>query len=282
VPYFWEGYIRNPTTFVNGLNEVSSAADKLGICVVYDFHQNSASSPFDYKGGGGFPSFLTKSYTADRTGEIKFWSDYYDNNISYNGVKVWDLQSNLITNVIIKNADNHPSTAGYEIINEPRVDYCNQFAKVGNMQTYIGNKMRAVTTKPIFFENAANWNCTNWNNAELESQALPRGVSNLVYAPHIYDKGSPTLLSSLHLLMLKNYFQKQQPEMPMYIGEWGQHTGDGINQDIMKTYLKAFKDNNVGWAYWVWDPLWPYACKNASYGNTQYLGYLDNAMAAIY
>jgi hypothetical protein len=277
LPYWWEGYVKNPTAFVSALNQVSSAADKLGICIVYDFHQYHTSSHFN-NGGGGFPSFLTKPYTPDMTGEIKFWADYYENNISYNGVKIWDLQSNFLRDIIIKNVDSHPSTAGYEIINEPRVDYCYQFTEVGNMHTYIGNKMRSATTKLIFFQNASNSGCTDWNNPKLESHALPRGVSNLVYAPHIYNKGSPTLLSSLHLPMLKDYFQKQQPEMPIYIGEWGQLAGQGINQDIMKTYLKAFKENNVGWAYWVWDPVYDYSLKNPAHENTKYMGYLIEAI----
>ncbi len=276
-------YVKNPTAFVAGLNEVSSTADKLGSCVVYDFHQHYTSSYFEH-GDGGFPSFLTKSYSADRTGELKFWDDYYHNNIIiYNGVHVWDLQSNFVRDVVIKNVDSHPSTSGYDLLNEPIIQTCSQFADVGNTQTYIGSKMRAATAKPKFFENAVNQACTDWNDPALESQALPRGVSNLVYAPHIYNKGSPTLLTSLHLAMLKNYFQKQRPGMPIYIGEWGQDSGDGINQDIMEeTYLKAFKDNNVGWSYWVWDPLYDCACKTHSYVNTQYIGYLDNAMAAIY
>ena len=276
IPYYWEGYINNHTAFINALNEISSIADKLGICVVYDFHQYHTGSRFDYW-GGGFPSFLTKSYAGDDIGQIKFWADYYDNNISYNGVKVWDLQSNFISEIIIKTADSHPSTAGYEILNEPRVDYCNQFGKVGSMQTYIGHKMRAVTAKPIFFENAANFSCTDWNNLKLQSQALPRGVSNLVYAPHIYDKVSPTSLSSLHLPLLKDYFQKQQPGMPIYVGEWGWLSGQ-INQDIVQTYVKEFKDNNIGWAYWVWDPLYDYSLKNNVYESTKYMGYLVEAM----
>lgn len=277
IPYYWEGYVNNHTAFINALHEISTIADKLGICVVYDFHQYHASSHFDYW-GGGFPSFLTKSYTGDEIGQIKFWADYYDNNISYNGVKVWDLQSNFIRDIIVKNVDSHPSTAGYEIINEPRVDYCNQFAKVGSMQAYIGEKMRAVTAKPIFFENASNSSCTDWNNPKLESQAFPRGVSNLVYAPHIYNKGSPTSLISLHLPLLKDYFQKRQPGMPIYIGEWGQLSGQEINQDIIKTYVKEFNDNNVGWAYWVWDPLYDYSLKNNVYESTKYMGYLLGAM----
>ena len=64
----------------------------------------------------------------------------------------------------------------------------------------------------------------------------------------------------------------------MFIGEWGQHSGDGINQDIMKTYLKAFKENNVGWAYWAWDPVYDYSLKNPAHENTKYMGYLIEAI----
>ena len=151
-PYFWEAYIKNPTAFVAGLNEISSTADKLSLCGVYDFHQHYWSSYLEH-GDGGFLSFLTKSYSADRTGELKFWDDYCHNNIIYNGVHVWDLQSNFVRDGVFKNVDSYPSTCGYDLLNEPIIQTCSQFADVGKTQTqtYIGSKMRAATAKPIFF-----------------------------------------------------------------------------------------------------------------------------------
>ena len=291
--YFWEGYTANPVAFVNGLQEISTTADQLGLCVVYDFHQGFAGSHFDYW-GGGFPSFLTGSYSGNRDGELSFWNDYYDNNISYKGTKIWDLQFNLIRDVVIKNVDSHPSTAGYEILNEPAVNDCNQFAKIGNMQTYIGSKIREVTSKPIFFDRAENESCQYSNDQSYDKQVMPRGISNLVFAPHIYTKGSPTILS--YLLSLSHNWQ---PGMRVFIGEWGQISDEDssssskffgykdnntgiVTQDVVDNYLQAFKNNNVGWAYYSWDPVYTYAIKDQSYKNTIYKAYLQNGISRIY
>jgi hypothetical protein len=291
VPMFWEAYIVNPTSFVRGLQEISTTADQHGMCVVYDFHQGHAGSHFDYW-GGGFPSFLTGSYSADRNGELAFWVDYYDNNISYNGIKIWDLHFNFIRDIVIKNVDSHPSTAGYEILNEPAVNDCNQFTKLGNMHTYIASKIRGITSKLIFFDRAENQSCPDWNYQPYDTQVLPRGVLNIVFAPHIYIKGSPTTLA--YLLSLSAQWQQG---IPVFVGEWGQlppsndssdrvlYPGENfgnVTQDVVDNYLQSFRDNNVGWAYYAWDPIFTYAAKDQSYQNTIYKAYLQNGIITYY
>ncbi len=278
LPMFWEAYIVNPRAFVSSLQEISTTADQLGICVVYDFHQVNTGSHFDYWAGGGFPSFLTGSYSADRDGEIAFWADYYDNNISYNGIKIWDLHFNFIRDVIIKHVDNHSSTAGYEILNEPPVNECNQFDKLGDVHTYIGNKIRSLTLKSIYFDRAENHSCPYWNYEPYDSLVVPRGVFNIVFAPHIYITGSPTTLTYLVSLS-----QKWQPGMPVFIGEWGQSPPkDVVTQDVVNNYLQAFKSDNVGWAYWSWDPIFTFAIKDQSYQDTIYKAYLQNGINSVY
>jgi Cellulase (glycosyl hydrolase family 5) len=278
VPLFWEAYIVDPMAFVKGLQEISITADQLNMCIVYDFHQVQTGSHFDHWVGGGFPSFLTGSYSADRDGEKAFWADYYDNNISYNDTKIWDLHFNFIRDVIIKHVDNHPSTAGYEILNEPAVYECNQFAKLGDVYTYIGNKIRSVTLKPIYFDRADNHSCPYWNYEPYDSLVVPRGVFNVVFAPHIYTTGSPTTLT--YLISLS---QKWQPGMPVFIGEWGQQPpNDVVTQDVVNAYLQAFKSNNVGWAYWSWDPIFTFAIKDQSYQDTIYKAYLQNGINSFY
>ena len=277
VPVFWEAYIVNPTAFVSGLEEISTTADQLGICVVYDFHQSHTGSHFDYW-AGGFPSFLTGSYSADRNGELAFWANYYDNNISYEGIKIWDLHFNFIRDVIIKHVDSHPSTAGYEILNEPAVNDCNQFAKLGDVHTYIGNKIRSVTLRPIYFDRAENQSCPHWNYEPYDILVVPRDVSNIVFAPHIYITGLPTTVT--YLISLS---QKWQAGIPIFIGEWGQHPpNDVVTQDVVNNYLRAFRSTNVGWAYYSWDPIFSFAIKDQSYQDTIYKAYLQNGIKSFY
>jgi Cellulase (glycosyl hydrolase family 5) len=279
VPTLWEAYIVNQTAFVDSLQEISTTADQLGMCVVYDFHQGHAGSHFaPWRPGGGFPSFLTGSYSADRNGELAFWANYYDNNISYNGIKIWDLHFNFIRDAIIKHVDSHPSTAGYEILNEPTVNDCNQFAKLGDVHTYIGNKIRSVTLKPIYFDRAENQSCPYWDYEPYDILVVPRGVSDIVFAPHIYKTGSPTTLT--YLISLS---EKWQPGMPVFVGEWGQlPPNDVVTQDTVNNYLQAFKSNNVGWAYFSWDPVFTFAIKDKSYQDTIYKAYLQNGIDSFY
>lgn len=326
VPYYWEAYVVNTEAFISGLREISTTADRLSMCVVYDFHQSHAGSHFVYRTGGGssdgggessggsdkdvgedggskdggsddrsggasdnsggrdkgfsggFPSFLTGSYSANRSGELTFWADYYDNNISYNGTQIWDLHFNFIRNVIIKHVDSHTSTAGYEILNEPPVNDCNQFVKIGDVHTYIGNKIRSVTLKPIYFDRAENQSCPYWNYEPYDILVVPRNISNVVFTPHIYIADSPTTLTYLIALS-----QKWQLGVPPFIGEWGQLPQNSVvTQDMVNNYLQRFKRNNVGWAYWSWDPVFAFSIKDQSYDNSVYKAYLQNGINSIY
>jgi hypothetical protein len=55
-----------------------------------------------------------------------------------------------------------------------------------------------------------------------------------------------------------------------------------VTQDMVKNYLQAFKSNNVGWAYWSWDPVYTFAIKDQSYQDTIYKAYLQNGINSIY
>jgi hypothetical protein len=281
VPYFYEGYTADPSGFVAGLREVATAADQLGgLQVVYDFHQFHVGSHFP--SGTGFPSFLTGQYSPDSAGILAFWRDYLNNNIFHNGVRVWDLHANLIRDVVIRNVDANVSTAGYEILNEPLVaNDCSEYGKVGELHTYIGTKLREATTKTIFFDRAENLGACLWAYLGLgplyDRQIAPRGVSNLIFAPHFYRKVS---VSNDELIYLKQLANDWQPGMPVFAGEWGQIPPDVVTQSVVDNYTSAFKNNYIGWAYWCWDPVWPYACKDQSYANTKYLGFLYNALSS--
>jgi hypothetical protein len=55
-----------------------------------------------------------------------------------------------------------------------------------------------------------------------------------------------------------------------------------VTQDVVNTYLQAFKSNNVGWAYWSWDPIFTFAIKDQSYQDTIYKAYLQNGINSFY
>ncbi len=57
---------------------------------------------------------------------------------------------------------------------------------------------------------------------------------------------------------------------------------DVVTQDMVNNYLQAFKSNNVGWAYYSWDPVYDFAIKDQSYQDTIYKSYLQNGINSIY
>jgi hypothetical protein len=273
----WGAYDANPTSFLAGLTSLATAADQTGLCVLYDNHQWSTSQQY---GGDGFPSSLTKNYSAQQA----FWAAYFNNAISLNGTSIWDLQAAYMQKVV-STVDSHASTMAYEILNEPRVDTCDQFAKLGAMYTSIGTRIRTLTSKAIHIDRAANFGCTDWNDPALEVEIKPQGVSNLVFHPHIYAPSTP---------LTQTCGPKGcQPELnyevslgqalgaPVYVGEWGQLSG-GETQAIVNTYMTAMKNAGVGWSYWCWDPVWQYSMNSSSYGNTSYFTYVTTGLANIH
>jgi hypothetical protein len=43
---------------------------------------------------------------------------------------------------IVNSVDNHPSTLGYEILNEPQIHSDNQWKKVGEFNTFMVKELR--------------------------------------------------------------------------------------------------------------------------------------------
>jgi hypothetical protein len=70
--------------------------------------------------------------------------------------------------------------------------------------------------------------------------------------------------------------------MPVFIGEWGQSPNDAVTQEVVNNYLRAFKSNNVGWAYWSWDPIFTFAIKDQLYQDTIYKAYLQSGINSVY
>lgn len=272
----WGAYDDDPSGFVAGLKSLADAADQAGLCVLYDNHQWSTSKSF---GGDGFPTAFTAAYGDEAT----FWADYWNNAISRDGKNVWDLQYAYLEKVVAT-VDARASTLGYEILNEPRVDTCEQFAKLGSMHTSIGARLRARTSKAIHFDRASNLGCTQWNDPALETQIRPANVPNVVYHPHIYAPGTPLYPTcgptSCQPELSYEVALGQAMGAPVFVGEWGQLEG-GQSQSLTDTYVAEMKKAGVGWAYWSWDPVWQYAMKDLSYQNTENYTYVVTSLATM-
>ena len=281
---YWQAYENDPISFINELKSVASLADKWGLHVIYDNHQFHTSSWLDPVRGSGFPPSLFNDNTSYPFGSggspgypsaIKWWTKWWNHTITDNrGIDGWILQIGFLKKVI-ETVENHRSTLGYEILNEPQIQSADQWEKIGMYNTFVANELRKITNKTLVFDmtipvvfHDLKINMTSANIAKL----LPENKNNIVFKISLY--GIPTVRSyaeqKINLLSgLTNI-----TGVPLYIGEWNNvsreerisvegKTISEINQEISDLnqtnadiMTKKFKDIGVwGWAFWNWSYL---------------------------
>ncbi|HEY7734721.1 MAG TPA: cellulase family glycosylhydrolase [Nitrososphaera sp.] len=249
VPYYWESYAFNPTQFLNELDLIAKTAQANNICVVFDNHHWFTSSYWktDIGKSGtaiGFPSFVVKSFPSKPTyyeTAKPFWEGLLSNTIMVNGKKVWDAQADFLK-VVIAKVDNYNSVAGYEILNEPHLFNKAQYDKLGDYNTYLAKKIRAVSDKKIVFDRETTKEFVR--DPTMEHKIVPQGVSKLVYGPHLYSIPN----TGGGLMQLNNFKTwAKQWGVEIMIGEFSAH-----NQADMNAFLKAWKDAGFAWTYWKW------------------------------
>jgi len=281
---YWQAYENDPISFINELKSVASLADKWGLHVIYDNHQFHTSSWLDPVRGSGFPPSLFNDNTSYPFGSggspgypsaIKWWTKWWNHTLTDNrGIDGWILQIGFLKKVI-ETVENHRSTLGYEILNEPQIQSADQWEKIGMYNTFVANELRKITNKTLVFDmtipvvfHDLKINMTSANIAKL----LPENKNNIVFKISLY--GIPTVRSyaeqKINLLSgLTNI-----TGVPLYIGEWNNvsreerisvegKTISEINQEISDLnqtdadiMTKKFKDIGVwGWAFWNWSYL---------------------------
>lgn len=266
VLYYWDAYEKDSSGVLNSLASIAAAAQTHNLCVIYDNHQTGTSFKF---GGSGFPRSLTENYTDSSS----FWSAYYNNTISVGGRSAWDRQADMMQAIIGK-VNSYTSVSGYEILSSPYVYTDAQYSKLGQMQTYLADKIRSESAKEIFFDKAEPQYSNNsaltsqYVDSTYDPQTKPAGVAGVVFAPHIYDAGTPSSLSNLTQLAASM-------QCPILVGEWGQSSQSGT-----QNYVSTFRMQDTGWIRWSYDPLdLTYNLTDSAGRPTQNYAWLSDAMA---
>lgn len=314
VLFYWEAYQKNPVLFVKELESVANAADKWGLRVLYDNHQWHTSSWLEPKGGTGFPSFLFEnnpSYkkagggnTPDESAKI-WWSDWWDRSVKdVNGNDGWSLLADFLKKVIVRTVDSHRSTLGYEMLSEPQIHSDNQWAKVGEFNSFISNELRPVTHKIIAYSQQvpASINSKTISvTAENQAKMAPSNKTDIVFKISLYGVPTDPYHGARLAMLLK---AGKLAGVPIYVGEWNnverEKTGgvfkinplkSDISQDEVNLFIKKFKEINIwGWAYWQWnfkpnkEPNFNLvtASDNGTLHPTKYYQQLRNAISSIY
>ena len=80
-----------------------------------------------------------------------WWTKWWDRSLDdADGTDGWTRIAEFLTK-IVKTVDNHPSTLGYEILNEHQIHGDDQWEKLGEFNTYLVKELRKITEKIIVF-----------------------------------------------------------------------------------------------------------------------------------
>jgi hypothetical protein len=285
--FYWEAYESNPQFFMKELNTVARFADRWNLHVLYDNHQYHTSSWLDPQNGTGFPEYLFRNnidssssvYQRGSGGEPKdesaqeWWGKWWDRAINdTNGNDGWTLQINFLKR-IIQVVDKHPSTLGYEILNEPQIHKDNEWSKVGLYNSFMVDELRKFTEKTIAYSQQIP---TSLKNSAISitpeniAKIAPVNKANVVFKVTIYGEPIPhTYQGDRFSIFLE---AGKLVGVPLYIGEWNNVKREKVNddesnivyqinsersdltQDQAVRFIEDFKEVDVwGWAYWNWN-----------------------------
>ena len=280
---FWESYVKNPSAFIQELTNVAQAGDKWGIKVLYDNHQFHTSSWLNPQRGSGFPSFLfsnNSTYTYGSGGGPKYetakiwWNAWWNRSIKDSqGSEGWTLMADFLKKIVTA-VDKHPSTLGYEIVNEPQVHSNNQWQKVGEFNTFMVNSLRSITQKTIAYSQQIPSSINDKTillTPENLAKMAPDDKNNVVFK---VSSGYGVPLPGSFFAKRLNIYAKaaQIAGVPLYVGEWNKVTRQktineenqtsfeinpdvsDINQTEANLLVQKFKELNVwGMTYWLWN-----------------------------
>ena len=317
----WESYERDPNSFINEILTVAQTASKWGLKVIYDNHQFHTSSWLNNQRGLGFPTSLFENnpqYGFDtgggpgrETAKI-WWTNWWNRNVTdAAGNDGWALQAEFLKK-IVQTVDRHPSTLGYEILNEPQVHSSEHWEKIGNFNTFMTNELRKVTQKKLFYSMHIPIGLSTESlqvNPQNVAKMAPENKTDVIFKISVY--GLPAPDPDTYDARRFEVFAKSAEiaGVPLYVGEWNNvirekttneenvtewqvsREKSDINQTQAVNFVQRFKELGVlGWAYWIWDykeqRLQNYQLANTTTDNriapTKYFEYLKNAVAQIY
>jgi Cellulase (glycosyl hydrolase family 5) len=178
----------------------TKTADRYGIRVIYNNHQYQTSSWLDPKNGTGFPASLfhdidgplyergSGGKTHHESSKI-WWTNWWNRSIKDPGGADGSVRMAEFLKKIVNAVNEHTSTIGYEILNEPQIHNDRQWNKVGEFNTYMVKELRNITQKIIVFsqqipgsKSAETINITPKNIAKM----APDNKTNVIFKFTLY------------------------------------------------------------------------------------------------
>jgi hypothetical protein len=200
-------------------------------------------------GGGGASDNETAKF---------WWTSWYNRKvIDVNGSDGWVLQAGYLKK-IVESVDDHKSTLGYEILNEPQVYSADQWEKIGAYNTFITNELRESTSKVIVFDRqlpsdvGGPINALPTNMAEM----APENTTNVVFKATLF--GLPTHCSYAEARLNTAAKTAQILGIPLWLGEFNigitsLFPAADIDQNDVDLFVSKFGEINAwGWSLWMW------------------------------
>ncbi|MEM4317034.1 MAG: cellulase family glycosylhydrolase, partial [Candidatus Nitrosocaldaceae archaeon] len=298
---YWEGYYYDKTRFVQGLQGLTEAADRNGIAVLYDYMQQWHLSSYVKSGssyGDGFPHECLailgiqkdseldtrQSYLNNRTPRDVFWSNFTENySCTINGINkpIWEHIKDYTT-VVVSITKDHPSTIGYDMLNEPFSNHVFTIDELNGLRSYykeIALHIRSLTDKKIFFQQflnyAENYNYGVYKNrGEALASLAPRYdngalIENLGFTFTYYD-GPNVTDRAWHKAYLDDFKKYIEPlGIPIFVSEWNTAKSAFPDNYPFTTqecinYMQYWKNSGWGWSYWSYNPT-DHGIKDAKY-----------------
>ncbi|MEM2857164.1 MAG: cellulase family glycosylhydrolase [Candidatus Nitrosocaldaceae archaeon] len=308
---YWEGYRwyksqGKASTFLNRVKEIADTANSLGLGILYNvMHQWNISSVLyssstKRERGTGFPEEALKplglvrlpdSYISnqpiDGSTDVEkapvniFWKNFVNNyDITIDGITkpIWQhIWDGYYKDVVIATKD-HPSTIGYEMMNEPFVGTSNvtatHFDGMGRYYSYISQKIRELTsTRKIFFAELLTFNFSGvGGKGKGSARTIPKDangniINDIVFTMNRYGQEGFTTNTV-------GTFDEIQPVMysykiPIVITEWNNQAQSNIEITLtgMKNYLQEMKSRGYGWFFFNYDPNFPWTIKDSNYND---------------
>lgn len=219
VPFHYNMFWNGSTTKNDGftwLDKAATWAQNNGIYVIFCMHAAPGCQNPDYHSDN--------TSGDDHSGSVNFWSNW--NNVNTAG-KIWRLIAARYTS--------NPWVAGYDLLNEPKLDSNKHLLK----QSYkeMTAQIRAVDPNHLIFAEGNYWGADFYD-------MLEKWDSKLVFEAHYYgsqNEADPnpdittrkTLASSIGV--------------PLFYGEFGENSAAWV-----KAARIDYETQNVGWAFWAW------------------------------
>jgi endoglycosylceramidase len=260
------------------IQQLMSAADRYGLRVLVDFHQD-VYGPYFGGGQDGIPAWATRDDGLPFTPIPNDWfSEYFEPSVQaafrhlYDDADLRAAQTAFYQHVATA-LRSHPSLLGYDLFNEPSGpmlgDPSDPAALFASSQALEQGRLQEMYKRLIAAVRQVDQR--SWLFVEptvlvgegvptaLPGFADPRaGAPRIGYAPHFYDTAvengqdwNPADGFVDDYVAAITAYPKAHG-MPVIVGEWGEYTGTPGNAALIVAQTKAMPMFATGWTRWYW------------------------------